>query len=208
MLGRSLQFIGLLGVVLAQSNFLSASDAPRNPDETRTLVFTRPVIFQPPGSRLERAPDVIFVPTPQNVVDEMLRLARVKPGDIVMDLGCGDGRIPIAAAKLKAWGFGYDVDARLIKESQKNAKAAKVEDRVLFEARDAFKLDLSQADVVTLYLLPSLNVKLIPQLKRMKPGARVVSHSFDIEGVKPDKVVTVKGDFERTIYLYTIPLQK
>lgn len=157
-----------------------------------------------------REPDVIFVPTPQPVVDKMLEVAGVKKDDILYDLGCGDGRIPVTAAKkfgCKAWGF--DIDPQRIKESNENVKKNDVGKLVTIEDKDIFTLDLSKATVVTLYLLPELNVKLIPQLEKMKPGSRIVSHDFDMAGVKPDKHITVKvnGD-TKDIYLWTIPLKK
>jgi len=159
----------------------------------------------------DRRPDVIFVPTPQEVVEAMLKLAKVKKTDVVYDLGCGDGRIPVTAAKLygcKAWGF--DIDPERVRESLDNVAKNNVKELVTIEKKDIFTLDLSKADVITLYLLPSLNVKLIPQLDKMKPGSRIVSHSFDMEGVTPDKVETVKlkDGGERTIYLWTTPLKK
>jgi uncharacterized protein (TIGR03000 family) len=160
---------------------------------------------------VDREPDVIFVPTPQEVVEAMLKLAGVKKGDVVYDLGCGDGRIPVTAAKqygVKAYGF--DIDPERIKESLENVKKNKVEELVTITRKDIFTLDLTPASVVTLYLLPSLNVKLIPQLEKMKPGTRIVSHSFDMRGVKPDKVerVQLSDGGERTIYLWTVPLKK
>ncbi len=163
------------------------------------------------GQEQERRPDVIYVPTPHDVVEAMLKLAKVTKDDIVYDLGCGDGRIPVAAAKTygcKAWGF--DIDPERIKDSLKNVKENNVEKLVTIEKKDIFQLDLSKANVVTLYLLPSLNVKLIPQLEKMKPGSRIVSHSFDMEGVIPDKIekVSTKDGGERTIYLWTTPLKK
>jgi uncharacterized protein (TIGR03000 family) len=159
-----------------------------------------------------RTPDVIFVPTPQEVVDKMLELAEVKKGDLVYDLGCGDGRIVVTAAKkygVKA--VGYDIDPERIKESLENVKKNKVEDQVTIKQADIFTLDLSDANVVTLYLLPQLNVKLMPQLQKLKPGSRIVSHDFDMKGAKPKKVVHVTpkgGTDEHTIYLWTVPWEK
>ncbi|MFL5339817.1 MAG: SAM-dependent methyltransferase, partial [Gemmataceae bacterium] len=146
----------------------------------------------------KKEPDVIYVPTPQEVVDEMLKLADVKKGDLVLDLGCGDGRIVVTAAKkFGAKGVGYDIDPQRIKESNENVKKAGVQDLVQIKQEDIFTLDLSKANVVTLYLLPELNVKLIPQLEKLKPGSRIVSHDFDMKGIKPKKVVTVKSTGEQ-----------
>ena len=158
-------------------------------------------------------PDVIYVPTPQEVVDKMLELAQVKKDDLVYDLGCGDGRIVVTAAKkygCKA--VGFDVARKRILESLANVEKNNVGHLVQIEQKDIFTLDLSKADVVTLYLLPELNVKLIPQLEKLKPGSRIVSHDFDMEGVKPDQVVEVTTSDqswnEHTIYLWTTPLKK
>jgi hypothetical protein len=159
-----------------------------------------------------RKPDVVFVPTPQKVVEKMLELAQVKKDDILYDLGCGDGRIPVTAAQkygCRAWGF--DIDPRRIRESNENVEKNGVGDRVTIRRRDIFTLDLSKADVITLYLLPSLNVKLIPQLEKMKPGCRIVSHDFSMRGVIPDQVINVESDdsgLKHTIYLWTTPLKK
>jgi tRNA G37 N-methylase Trm5 len=162
------------------------------------------------ASGQERRPDVIFVPTPQPVVERMLELAKVTKDDVVYDLGCGDGRIVVTAAKkygCKA--VGFDIDPQRVKESLENVRKNNVENLVKIEQKDIFTLDLSGASVITLYLLTSLNEKLVPQLQKMKPGSRVVSHSFEIPGYEPDKVERVDADgFERTIYLYTIPLKK
>src|SRR5437762_5197114 len=173
------------------------------------LTFTPPAVSQAP-QRPPKEPDVIYVPTPQPVVDKMLELAEVKKGDLVYDLGCGDGRIVVTAAKkygCKA--VGFDVDPERIKESNENVKKNGVEKLVQIKDQDIFTVDLSKANVVTLYLLPELNVRLIPQLEKMKPGSRIVSHSFAMEGVKPDKVEKVDAEgSERTIYLWTVPLKK
>lgn len=159
----------------------------------------------------DKKPDVIYVPTPQPVVEKMLELAQVKKGNLVYDLGCGDGRIVVTAAKkFGAKGVGFDVDPQRIKESRENVKKNMVEDLVKIEQKDIFTLDLSEVDVVTLYLLPRLNVKLVPQLKKLKPGSRIVSHAFDMQGYKPDKEVQVEvpGGSTHTVYLWTAPLKE
>ena len=151
-----------------------------------------------------REPDVIFVPTPENVVQEMLKIAKVHKGDIVYDLGCGDGRTVIAAARdFGARGVGIDINPERIKESQDNAKAAGVTDRVVFRNEDLFEADIKEATVVTLYLLPSLNLKLRPKLwKDLKPGTRIVSHDFDMGEWKPENTVELDG---HTVYFWTVP---
>jgi len=164
-------------------------------------------------SKPSREPDVVFVPTPQQVVDKMLELAQVKKDDLVYDLGCGDGRIVVTAAKkFGCRAIGYDISPKRVKESLENVEKNNVGNLVRIEQQDIFTLDLSKANVVTLYLLPSLNVKLIPQLDKLKPGSRIVSHDFDMKGVKPDKVVIIpdeKDDYgDHTVYLWTTPLKK
>ncbi len=159
-----------------------------------------------------RKPDVIYVPTPPKVVEKMLEMAQVTKDDVVYDLGCGDGRIPVMAAKKYGCrAFGYDIDPKRIKESLANVAENGVGHLVTIEQRDIFTLDLSGADVVTLYLLPSLNVKLIPQLEKLKPGSRIVSHDFSMKGVIPDEVVTVEEDessLDHNVFLWTTPLKK
>ena len=155
--------------------------------------------------------DVPFVPTPHDVVEKMLELASVTKDDLVYDLGCGDGRIVVAAAKKYGCrAIGFDIDPRRIKESLENVEKNKVGHLVKIEERNIFKVDLSQANVVTMYLLPRVNVKLIPQLRKLKPGSRIVSHSFAMKGIEPDKVVQVKSkkdEWPHTIYLWTTPLK-
>ena len=143
--------------------------------------------------------------------EKMLELAQVTKADVVYDLGCGDGRIPITAAKKYGCrAFGYDIDPRRVKKSLENVDANGVGNLVTIEQKDIFTLDLSEASVVTLYLLPSLNVKLIPQLEKLKPGSRIVSHEFDMQGVTPDRVIEVPGGggLSRRVYLWTTPLKK
>jgi outer membrane protein assembly factor BamB/precorrin-6B methylase 2 len=177
----------------------------------------RPAVHEQPrekpnAEKEPRQPDAIFVPSPQDVVEKMLELAAVKKEDVVVDLGCGDGRIPVTAAKMFGCNaVGYDIDKECVRLSLENVKKNKVENLVRIEHEDIFKVDLSKADVVCLYLLPRLNVKLIPQLEKLKPGARIVSHAFEMDGVKPDKVITFKSkedDIERKLYLWTAPLKK
>ncbi len=159
-----------------------------------------------------RTPDVIFVPTPQEVVDVMLKIAKVTKNDVVYDLGSGDGRIPITAAKTYgARAVGIDIDPVRIREANENLKQAAtadptIADRVRFLNQDLFTTNISEATVVTLYLLPSLNLKLLDKLnKELKPGTRVVSHAFDMgPDIKPDiDPVLVNG---RTVYFYTVPI--
>ena len=151
--------------------------------------------------------DVPYVPTPQNVVDEMLTLANVTKDDVVYDLGSGDGRLVITAVKKYGAkrGFGVDIDPERITESNANAKTAGVTDRVTFAIQDLFQTDFKDATVVTLYLLPEVNLRLRPKLMSdLRPGARVVSHSFDMGDWKPDKTVTVQPGGQK-IFLWTIP---
>ena len=172
-------------------------------------LFTPGVIAEEPKKPVRL--DVPYVPTPQNVVEEMLKLAGVKEGDVVYDLGCGDGRIVVTAVQRfhAKRGLGIDIDPDRIADARKNAQAAKVEDKVEFREGDILKLtDLSEASVVTLYLLPDINEKLKPVLRKtLKRGARVVSHDFDMgEDWKPEKELAVKDkdNREHTLYLWTI----
>jgi tRNA G37 N-methylase Trm5 len=161
----------------------------------------------PPASKTEtsRRPDVVFVPTPQEAVEKMLEAAEIKKGDILYDLGCGDGRIVVTAAKkYGAKAIGIDIDPERVKESRENVRTNGVSDLVTIKQADIFQEDISSANVVTLYLLPSLNVKLIPQLEKLKPGSRIVSYQFDMAGVKPKEVI--KNSY--TIYKWVTPLER
>jgi ribosomal protein L11 methylase PrmA len=155
-------------------------------------------------TREHREPDVIFVATPPAVVKAMLEVARVGPNDLVVDLGSGDGRIVIAAAKeYGARAVGIEIDSQLIAEAQDNARKAGVADRVRFFQEDLFQADIREATVVTLYLLPPVNLKLRPKLLHdLKPGTRVVSHAFHMGDWKPDQVLNVEG---RQVYFWVIP---
>ncbi len=154
--------------------------------------------------RAQRTPDVIFVPTDFQVVTAMLKLAEVTSKDIVYDLGCGDGRFVVTAARqFGARGVGIDIDAERISEARALADRTKANDKVRFIQGDLFDTDISEATVVTLYLLTRLNLKLRPKLmKELKPGTRIVSHAFDMGDWKPEKTEQVGGS---TIYLWRIP---
>lgn len=155
---------------------------------------------QVPAARL----DVPYVPTPPQVVERMLQIADVKPGDMVMDVGCGDGRMVVAAAeKFGARGLGVDINPERIGEAKANARQAGVESKVDFRVGDLFEADLSQADVLAMYLLSDINLRLRPKiLETMKPGARIVSHAFNMGEWNPDHHENVDG---RNVYFWIVP---
>jgi protein-L-isoaspartate O-methyltransferase len=150
-------------------------------------------------------PATQFPPSPPEVVSAMLKLAGVTKGDVVYDLGSGDGRIPIAAARLGARAVGVELAPELVTQAVANAEKEGVSGRVRFIQRDFFETDIREATVVTLYLLPSLNARLLPKLnKELKPGTRVVSQSFDLGGPKPKTTIDVSG---RPVYLWVVPIR-
>jgi SAM-dependent methyltransferase len=205
-------FIGRIVLAATTIGFVTAAEKKSAPPGEATAAVTE--------NKPSKKPDVIYVPTPQIVVDKMLELAEVKPGDVVYDLGCGDGRIVVTAAKkygVKA--VGYDIDPQRVKEARANVAAAGVEHLVRIEEADVFTLDLTGASVITLYLLPTLNVRLMPQLAKMKPGSRIVSHNFDMRGAKPLLVqrvnvesgqsdTTFDEDTDHTVYKWVVPWEK
>ena len=176
---------------------LGSMDAPPAAAAAATETATRP----------SREPDVIYVPTPQPVVDAMLELAEVKKGDVLYDLGSGDGRIPITAAKrFGVRATGIDINPVRIREANENARQAGVTNLVTFKEADLFQEDFSDASVVTLYLLDSLNEKLRPRLlAELKPGTRIVSHAFRMGDWEPEQTVEVGNS---TIYRWTVPARK
>ncbi|MFN6530487.1 SAM-dependent methyltransferase [Nostoc sp. ChiSLP03a] len=165
-----------------------------------------PAATTPTTQVQERPGDVPYVPTPQPVVDAMLQVAKVGKNDVLYDLGSGDGRIVnTAAQKFGTRGIGIDIDPDRIKEANANAQKAGVTDRVKFVQQDLFNTDLSQATVVTLYLLPEINAKLRPKLfKELKPGTRIVSHAFDMGDWKPQQTLNIEG---KTVYYWVVPEQ-
>jgi SAM-dependent methyltransferase len=175
---------------------------------SRALVFLLSVLAFPNALAQQaagpsRGPDVIYVPTPPAVVENMLKLAGVGRNDVLYDLGCGDGRIVIEAARrYGVRAVGIDIDPRRIAEARENARKAGVDKLVEFRLADLFEGVLREATVVTLYLLPSLNVKLMPKLrKELRKGARIVSHDFDMGDWKPDEHINVNG---RAVFLWTV----
>jgi SAM-dependent methyltransferase len=156
----------------------------------------------------ERKPDVPYEPTPPAVVDVMLTMANVRAGDVVYDLGCGDGRIVIAAVKTPGVrGVCVDIDPQRIAESRQNAAAAGVADRIAFRTQDLFKARFDDATVVMLFLWPEINLKLRPRLlKQLRPGTRIVSHWHDMGDWKPDRSVSAEGNGRpRPVYLWIVP---
>jgi SAM-dependent methyltransferase len=161
--------------------------------------------------------DIEYVPTPANVVDKMLEVAAITKDDVVYDLGCGDGRLVIAAAKTYgARGVGFDLDPERIAEARANVEKAEVGHLVTIERKNIFDVDLTPATVVTLYLLPELNVRLIPALEQLAPRSRIVSHDFDMKGFDPDDIWMIVAKHHRPppkrrkhyVYLWTTPLER
>ncbi len=210
--------ISIAAVLMAACSDRAGSNEVAAEPQDSTIATTPPVTaLTEPRSEIgdvptssempERTPDVIYVPTPPEVVDAMLTLAEVRKGDVLYDLGSGDGRIPIAAAKAHGVrGTGIDIDPQRIREANQNARDAGVTELVTFKQADLFQSDFSDATVVTLYLLDSLNEKLRPKLlAELKPGTRIVSHAFRMGDWEPEQIVEVGP---QTIYRWTIPERK
>jgi SAM-dependent methyltransferase len=192
-------FAGLLLLAVPLVGCAQQPDSSSAPADTAGVLDASELV---PPSSFES--DVPYVPTPENVVDSMLVLAGVGADDVVYDLGSGDGRIPIFAAReFGARGVGIEIKPDLVEEARKNARDAGVADRVTFRQGDLFEADLSDATVVTLYLLPDVNRELRPRLfEQLDPGDRVVSHDFDMDEWEPDTTIRVS---QSTLYLWTIP---
>lgn len=183
----------------------------------RRLLVLGVILFFVPEARAadeapkpRRKPDVGYYPTTQDVVDKMLALAKVAKNDHVCDLGCGDGRFVITAARqFGCRATGYELDAKLIAQGRTRIAEAKLEKLARIEERDLFTVDLSDVTVVMLFLLPDMNAKLIPQLGKMAPGSRIVAHEFDIPGIRADQELTwisKQDNSEHLLYVYTVPL--
>ncbi|ALF55111.1 RNA methyltransferase [Nostoc piscinale CENA21] len=193
--GVSVTTFGIAGCTAQQQDSAAEVQPPVLTAQTETPTPTT----QPQ----ERPGDVPYVPTPQPVVDAMLQVAKVGKNDVLYDLGSGDGRIVVTAAqKYGTRGVGIDISPERIQEANANAQKAGVTDRVEFRQQDLFKTDLSQATVITLYLLPEVNLRLRPELLKLKPGTRIVSHAFDMGDWKPQQTLQVDG---KTIYYWVVP---
>lgn len=200
LVGAGVVSLSLVGCTQARNFETNAQEQPSSQTASSSDQAQAAPLTQAPT----REPDVVYVPTPPAVVNEMLRLADVKANDVVYDLGSGDGRIVITAAQERgARGVGIDINPQRIQEANANAQKAGVSDRVEFRQADLFQTDFSEATVVTLYLLPELNLKLRPKLlSELKPGTRIVSHAFDMGDWKPEQIVEVDG---RTVYYWVVP---
>ncbi len=165
-----------------------------------------------PAATTTKKPDVGYYATTQDVVEEIFKQTKVGKTDVVCDLGCGDGRFPITAARIYGCrGVGYEIDPEWVQKARDRAKAEKVADRVEIRDQDIFTADLSQVTVVTLFLLPELNKKLIPQLDKLPKGARIVTHEFEIPGLVPDRQATYiskQDESEHLLFYYTTPLKR
>ena len=200
--GVSITSLGIAGCAPQQQDLEAGTQPSTLTGQTETEI---PATTTTPTTQPQERPgDVPYVPTPQAVVDAMLKVAKVGKNDVLYDLGSGDGRIVnTAAQKFGTQGFGIDIDPQRIKEANENAQKAGVTDRVKFVQQDLFKTDFSKATVVTLYLLPEINLRLRPKLlSELKPGTRIVSHAFDMGDWKPDQTLTVEG---KTIYYWVVP---
>ena len=162
-------------------------------------------------SQEDRTPDVVYVGTPYDIVSAMLKMARVKTGDLVYDLGCGDGRVLVLAAqRYGCRGLGYDIDPERVSAARLNALRGGVDHLVSIAQADLFTLDFSNADVLSLYLLPEINDKLLPKLRKLKPGARLVFHNYGLEDVEAEssqEIISNEDNASHTIFLYTTPLK-
>ncbi|MCC5637781.1 class I SAM-dependent methyltransferase [Nostoc sp. CHAB 5844] len=193
--GVSITTLGITGCTTQQQDSAAEVQPPVLTAQTEAPTTTT----QPQ----ERPGDVPYVPTPQPVVDAMLKVAKVNKNDVLYDLGSGDGRIVITAAqKYGTRGVGIDISPDRIQEANANAQQAGVTDRVQFRQQDLFKTDLSEATVITLYLLPEVNLRLRPELFKLKPGTRIVSHAFDMGDWKPQQTLQVDG---KTVYYWVVP---
>ncbi|MHA3772919.1 SAM-dependent methyltransferase [Verrucomicrobiota bacterium sgz303538] len=203
----ALILFSFLTALLANAAEPSLQPTPTSPKTGDGSANQPRILLTPTSSELARPirkPDILFVPTPEKVVEEMLTMAKVGKDDLVYDLGCGDGRIVITAAKkFGAHGVGIDIDPRRITEARQNAQEAEVQDRVKFLEQDLYECDFKDANVITLYLLTSLNLKLRPKIfEQVRPGTRIVAHAFAMGDWWPDAHKVVEGS---NVFYWVVP---
>ena len=204
----ALAALGLMGIVAGAAVLTQNQQAAPDASTEQSASATSNRIAQADIGSERPELDVPYVPTPQSVVDKMLDLAKVQKNDVVYDLGCGDGRIVITAAKrYGVTGVGIDIDPERIQESKQNAEREGVADQVQFFQKNLFDTDISDASVLMLYLLPQINLKLRPKIFReLKPGTRIASHAFTMGDWNPDQTVQVPGDgYDRTVFFWILP---
>jgi protein-L-isoaspartate O-methyltransferase len=164
------------------------------------------------SSKPFRAPDCVYVGTPQDVVYKMIELAEIRKGDLVCDPGCGDGRLVIAAARRhECRGIGYELDPKLVDEARKIARQRGVGGAVQFEEQDIFTVDYSRFDVIVVYLLPGMITRLVPAFEKLKAGSRIVAHDYPMAKIVPERIVTMisnEDNVRHTIYVYRTPLKR
>ena len=179
----------------------------RTPVPFLALILAVAVAASAQTPTLPKEPDVPYVPTHEQVVAEMLKVARVKKSDVLYDLGSGDGRIVITAAKkFGTRGTGIELLPSLVREARENAQKAGVSELAKFVEGDIFEANISDATVVTLYLLPAVNMRLRPKLLELKPGTRIVSHNYDLGDWKPEKTIKLNlPDGEHTVFFWVVP---
>src|SRR6266550_4128704 len=204
-------FISSVGLAASPGDVRRETLFEHNAAQNSSPTAQHPSRRTTPDKRRLRKPDVIYYPTPPETVTEMLRLAGIKEGDVLYDLGSGDGRIPIAAAKyygIRA--VGIEIDPKLVTEAEENARQANVDALVRFRNEDMFRVNYSEATIVTLYLSEKLNVLLRPKLLgELRPGSRIVSHDFRMGDWKPEQTVRVPwGKLYRTVYLWRVPARR
>jgi SAM-dependent methyltransferase len=170
------------------------------------------IVAQEPAAKPKKKPDVGYYATTQDVVEEILRQVKVTKHDVVCDLGCGDGRFPITAARQYGCkGLGYEIDPKWVAAARALAEKEKVAHLVEIHEQDIFTVDLKDVTVVTLFLLPEMNARLVPQLEKLPKGARIVAHEFDVPGLVPDRkleYVSKQDQSEHLLYFYTVPLKR
>jgi len=205
--------VGLFAGCTASTQTISNNSRTTNVTNTTTAITATNSVANNTAvvAGSKREPDVPYVPTHETIVDEMLKMAEVKGSDVLYDLGSGDGRIPITAAqRFGTRGVGIDINPVRVKEANENAQKAKVTDKVKFIEGDLFEQDFSEATVVTLYLLPQVNLQLKPKILAMKPGTRVVSHNYDMGDWKPEqtKTIVTPDGADHYIYFWRVPAKK